>query len=331
MLTSRQNLLETIRGGHPDRFVNQFEPFKCQWCTPIDMLFPMPECGGEPQKSHWGITWAFPKGTPGFFPLTDPEHVLIKDITRWKEVVKMPQTDFPEEDWGWIVEEAGKVDREQYFCTAAIAPGIFETCHSMMGMEECMINLYEEPEYMHELIDFILQYELKLAENICTYIKPDALYHHDDWGSQTSSFMSPEMFREFLVEPYKKLYGYYKAHGVEVIVHHSDSYLENLVPEMIEMGIDVWQGTMSTNHIPQILGKYGGQISIMGGIDNGKIDREDWTEEKVCAEVDKICAWCGTKYFIPDMTIGDERSTYPGVYETVSEEIDRLSKRYFKR
>lgn len=27
MLTKRQNLLETIRGGKPDRFVNQFEPF----------------------------------------------------------------------------------------------------------------------------------------------------------------------------------------------------------------------------------------------------------------------------------------------------------------
>ena len=98
--------------------------------------------------------------------MTDPEHVVIKDITRWKEYVHMPQTEFPEEDWAWIVEEANKVDRENYFCTAAIAPGIFETCHSLMGMEECVINLYEEPEVMHELIEFILTYELKLAENI---------------------------------------------------------------------------------------------------------------------------------------------------------------------
>ena len=27
MLTKRHNLLETIHGGHPDRFVNQFEAF----------------------------------------------------------------------------------------------------------------------------------------------------------------------------------------------------------------------------------------------------------------------------------------------------------------
>ena len=28
MLTIRQNLLETIHGGHPDRFVNQYEFLK---------------------------------------------------------------------------------------------------------------------------------------------------------------------------------------------------------------------------------------------------------------------------------------------------------------
>ena len=30
MLTKRQNLLETIKGGNPDRFVNQYEALVCQ-------------------------------------------------------------------------------------------------------------------------------------------------------------------------------------------------------------------------------------------------------------------------------------------------------------
>jgi hypothetical protein len=28
MLTKRENLLETIRGGNPDRYVNSYEPFE---------------------------------------------------------------------------------------------------------------------------------------------------------------------------------------------------------------------------------------------------------------------------------------------------------------
>jgi hypothetical protein len=31
MLTKRENLLETIRGGNPDRFVNGYEPFELIW------------------------------------------------------------------------------------------------------------------------------------------------------------------------------------------------------------------------------------------------------------------------------------------------------------
>lgn len=329
MLTPRENLLETIRGGRPDRYVNQFEPFQMQWCTPIDLLYPLPERGGEPKPAIWGPVFAFPEGTPGPFPLHDEEHLVIKDITHWQEYVKMPRTDFSEEDWAWIVEEAGKVDRDRYFCAAFVGPGVFENCHHMMGMQECLINFYEEPEKMHELIDFITQYELKLAENICKYMRPDAIYHHDDWGSQTSSFLSPEMFRKFLLEPYQKIYGYYKANGVELIIHHSDSYLENMIPELIDAGIDIWQGALSTNNIPGIIEKYGGKLTVMGGIDNGKVDRADWTEESVRAEVNRICRWAGTKYFIPNTCYGGDESTYPGVYETVSDEIDRLSREFF--
>ena len=54
------------------------------------------------------------------------------------------------------------------------------------------------------------------------------------------------MFEEFLLPAYKDIYGCYKENGVELIVHHSDSYAATLVPYMIEMGIDIWQGVMTT-------------------------------------------------------------------------------------
>ncbi|MGL6294696.1 MAG: uroporphyrinogen decarboxylase family protein, partial [Eubacterium aggregans] len=85
------------------------------------------------------------------------------------------------------------------------------------------------------------------------------------------------MFEEFIVPAYKKIYGYYKFHGVELIVHHSDSCTANLVPAMIDVGIDIWQGCIDANDIPSLIKEYGGQISFMGGIDNSKIDKEDCT------------------------------------------------------
>ena len=43
------------------------------------------------------------------------------------------------------------------------------------------------------------------------------------------------------------------------------------------MGIDVFQGALITNNIPELLKKYGPQIAIHGGIGNGIYDTADWT------------------------------------------------------
>ena len=325
MLTIRENLLETIHGGHPDRFVNQYEAFK-MLNTPLNLHDHNPKYGEENVVNAWGVTRSWPEGTPGPFPVHTPDKIVIKDITRWREYVHAPSLDFPEEEWETFVKAAEAVDRTQYFATFFCAPGVLEQCHHLGEIQATMMNFYEEPEAMHELIDYLTEYELRLAARVCKYLKPDALFHHDDWGSQTSTFISPAMFEEFLLPAYKQIYGYYKSHGVELVVHHSDSYAATLVPYMIEMGIDIWQGVMTTNNIPELIRKYGGKISFMGGIDSASVDRPDWNREMVAREVKRACDENGKLYFIPCATQGLGISTYEGVYETTSEEIARYSK-----
>jgi uroporphyrinogen-III decarboxylase len=138
------------------------------------------------------------------------------------------------------------------------------------------------------------------------------------------------MFAEFFVPAYKKIYGYYKSQGVELIIHHSDSYAANLVASMIEMGIDIWQGCTSTNNVPDLIKKYGKNISFMGDIDNGVVDREDWTPELVAREVRRACETNGKHYFIPCSTMGIPSSSYPGVYEEINKNIDKSSKLMFR-
>ena len=257
MLTKRENFLETIRGGRPDRFVNQYEAFRILY-NPVMMHSPMPGPGDLYVVNDWGIVNSWPAGTPGPFPVHKPETIVIKDITHWRDYVHAPATKYSEAEWEPFIKQAEEVDRKEYFATPFVAPGLFEQCHHLGEIQNTLINFYEEPEYMHELIDYLTEYELSLAEEICTHLKPDALFHHDDWGSQTSTFISPEMFEEFYLPSYKKIYGMYKSMGVEVIIHHSDSYAATLVPYMVEMGIDVWQGVMCSNNIPDLIAKYGG-------------------------------------------------------------------------
>jgi Uroporphyrinogen-III decarboxylase len=300
MLTKRQNLMETIKGGNPDRFVNQYEFMN------LIMEAPLGEMAGPGQTivNGWGITFSGPADQLGGFPVHDAEHKVLKDITDWKNQVKAPVVATSDEAWAAAVAHAKAVDRNEEFVTAFVAPGVFEMTHHLMSMEDALMALYEEPEDMHDLIDYLVDYELAYAKELINRIHPDCIFHHDDWGSQRSSFVSPEMFAEFFLPAYKKIYGFYKENGVELIVHHSDSYGVNLVPFMIDMGIDIWQGVMTTNNVPELIEKYGKQIAFMGAIDSGVVDFPGWTPEIVAEYTEKACKECGKLYFIPNLTQG---------------------------
>ena len=330
MLTKRQNMIETMKvDGHPDRFVNGYEALGLVMGSPFGKRNPNPKPGELNVVNAWGITKSWPKGTPGAFPVHTPEKIVIKDIDEWQKYVKVPRVKYDAEEWEPFIEMAEKVDRNEQFVCAYFAPGVFEQCHYLMEIQNCLMAFYESPDEMHELIDCITQFELDYAAEVCKYMKPEGLFHHDDWGSQISTFLSPDMFREFIKPAYMKIYHYYKDHGVQLIVHHSDSYAATLVPDMIDMGIDVWQGVMRTNDIPSLIKQYGGKITFMGGIDSATVDYEGWTEEEVAKQVRAACESCGTKFFIPCTSQGLPISTYPGVYEAVSREVDKMSREMF--
>ncbi len=325
MLTKKQNLLETIKGGNPDRFVNQYEFMEIIMEAPKRVR----PVKGETILNEWGITYSWPEDQIGPFPVHDDEHRVLKDITKWKEIVKVPSVEFSDEIWAPAIEHANAVDRDDKFVAVFYASGNFEMTHMLMGMEDAMMGLYEEPECMHELIDCLIDYEIRYAEQIIERIKPDALFHHDDWGGQIATFLSPDMFNEFYLEPYKRAYKFWRDNGIELIVHHSDSYAATLVPSMIDMDIDIWQGVMSTNNTPELVKQYGPQISFMGDLDSGPLDVKDWSKEAIYAAVEKTCTTCGKQYFIPCLTQGGPGSSFPGVYDCASEAINEMSKKMF--
>ena len=327
MLTKRQNFLEAIRGGKPDRFPNQFEALEFIWDTPFSRRGLRGELrpGGPPVVSEWGVTMQYPEGTPGPFPMHDEEHIVLKDITKWREQVTFPSLEIDVAEWEECAAKVAQIDRTDKFVSAMVAPGVFDQIHFLMGMEECLISFYTEPEALKEFLRAFTDWKLEYARIQCEYLKPEVVFHHDDFGSQISTFLSPDMFAEFIFPCYKEIYGYYKAHGVDLIIHHSDSYAATLIPHMIDVGIDVFQGCLDTNNIPELIKKYEGKMSFMGGINNGIVDVPGWTDELIGSYVEKMCRDCGTLYYIPCCTAGGPGSSYPGVYDTVTKQIERVS------
>lgn len=137
------------------------------------------------------------------------------------------------------------------------------------------------------------------------------------------------MFADYFIEPYKEIYGYYRDHGCELVIHHSDCYAANLVPYMIEMGVDIWQGCMRANSVPELIRKYGGQISFMGNIDNKDVDFEGLTEDDYKKVAVKAMESCGNKYFIPCIAQGIPSSIIPGAYMGLCSAIDEYNSEKF--
>lgn len=330
MLSIKENLLETLKkDGHPDRFVKGWEFVGVLFPAPYYMAdYPLaPDTRGYDQ---YGVYWDWPVGQMGPFPVHDEEHRILKDICEWREIVKKPY--IPEDPgfWGMLNGMAAGA-RAQGKLVAALHPqGIFERLHALMGMEDCMCNFYEEPEEMEELINFLVEIEIDFAKVMIEKVGIEAVLHHDDWGSGETTFMSKDMFDEFILPAYKKIYGFYKENGI-LIIHHNDGWAASLVPSMIEMGIDIWQGVLRTNDIPALLDKYEGQITFMGGIRSAEVDLPDSDPAKIEAEVEELCAMIsGKRSFIPALTAGVPASSFPGNMDLADAAVEKMNEKYFK-
>jgi len=326
MLTPRQNFMEVMKGGNPERFVNQFE-FYTMAFTP-GAFGPQAELGGF-AKDAWGVTTHWREGVVNAYPMHGPEYTVVQDITRWQETFIAPPINDNDDDWAPIEAMCAAVNRDEVFLASMIFPGFFEMMHYMMGMSEALANYIEEPELVKQMIDYYLQYLKRSCDVITRRVHPDMLCFSDDLGTAVSSFISPEMFKEFFLEPYKELFGYWREHGAELIYMHNDSYCANLVPYFIEAGIDVWQGVVVKNNCPELVREYGGRIVFMGDIDSGVVDSPYWTPEIVEREVRRACTTNGKLYFVPSMTMAGPPTLFEGVNDCITACIDKMSEEMF--
>jgi len=329
MLTARENMRRCVRGEKPDRYVNQYEALKLL-STPLAFHNERPVKGGEDKVNAWGVTYSYPMNVPAAFPVHTPEKIVVKDIEDWKEYVKAPSLIWPEDEWDKMIAMYEAVDRTKAYATTMCIPGIFEQTHHLCSIDEALVYYMTNIEEMTDLIKYIAEWELKFAELVCDRLHPDAILHHDDWGSEQNTFFRPAMFDDLFLEPYKQIYGYYHDHGVELIVHHADSWCASIVPEMIEMGIDVWQGPMHSNNVPDLVKKYGKQITFMGEIDNKFVDYDACTYED-CKRVVKnaIESVDSIEGFIPGITQGGTGALYEGSYEGLWQAIDEYNIEHF--
>lgn len=319
-MTPKEIFLECLKpGGRPERQLKQYEGLNFVPFDPIGTYLSAAATPGSMEVNRWGVTIMYPVGAPGRMPHITPENKVIKDITRWREVVHAPDI-ASNCRTGWD-ELLKKVSRDDKLLTGFMPTGLFEQCHYMMGFEDTLTNFFEHPKEMHELIEYINDYRLEYAKMLIDNMHPEVILSHDDWGTKEALFMRPDMWRDFFKEPYRRLYQYIRSRGV-ITIHHADSYLVPIVEDMAEIGIQVWQGVLPENNIPELQKQLGGRMALMGGI-GAAIDRVDATEAEIRAHVrSTLETCCPAGNFIPCITYGDPGTVFDFVDPIIDSEID---------
>jgi uroporphyrinogen-III decarboxylase len=117
-----------------------------------------------------------------------------------------------------------------------------------------------------------------------------------------------------------------------IIMHHADSFLEPIVEDMVELGIDIWQGALPQNNIPKVQKQLKGRMVIMGGIDAAIVDRDDSTDDEIRTEVRRALEeYTPGGSFIPGLTYGAPGSIHPKVDVIITEELEKFNRERYKQ
>ncbi len=327
-MTAKEIFLELLKpDGKPERQLVQYEALQMALGDPIGGYLHEGRRPGATITDRWGTVIEWPADAPGSMPLVTDENKVIKDITRWRDYVHAPEFVSHSSDpevWEGLRAKVRERAGDERLVAGFMATGIFEQCHFLMPFKDVLTNLYDHPKEMHELIDYITEFRLTYVKHLIENLKPDVIFSHDDWGTKDALFMKPDMWREFFKEPYRRFYGYIREQGV-IAIHHADSYLAPIVEDMAEIGIQVWQGVLPENNIPELQKRLKGSMVLMGGI-GAAIDREDAGEEEVrCYVHDALHEYCPGGHFIPSITYGLAGTVYKHVDPWIDDEIRKYN------
>lgn len=142
---------------------------------------------------------------------------------------------------------------------------LYERAWTLRGMENLLMDMVLNPEFVHQLLQAITNYNLKQIEKALTY-DIDAVYFGDDWGQQQGLIMGYALWKEFIYPYVKQMYQTVRKAGKKVFIH-SCGDVDELFEDLIEAGLNCFNPFQpEVMDIEQLMKKYAGRLSFHGGL-----------------------------------------------------------------
>ena len=234
------------------------------------------------RTSPWGVTMKHFKeedSTPEFldYKVTTPE--------AWEEAKKRMTLSDDRIPWDYLKENYDKWRAEGRWIRGVFWFG-FDVTHSwMMGTENVLVAMIEEPEFIEDIFDTYLNHTIALYDRLW-----DAGYHfdemfwYDDMGYKGTTFFSPNMYRELLQPYHTRAVKWAHDHGVYAQLHSCGDIM-TLLPDIVATGVDALNPleVKAGMDVFEIKRKYGDRLTLHGGINAVK-----WSDaDAILAEIDE--------------------------------------------
>lgn len=206
---------------------------------------------------------------------------------RWKEA-KQAMLTYHEDriPWDYLKKNYPRWKAEGRFLQLTVWFG-FDVAHShMIGTENFLIGLLDEPEWATDVFDTYLKTSLDLCQRILDAgYEFDGIFWYDDMGYKGTPFFSPQIYRELLQPYHKKVVDWAHERGM-VTELHSCGFIEPLLPDIIQTGVEMLNPLeIKAGMDPQRLkSTWGDKLAFHGGI-NAQL----WNDiDRVKAEMERI-------------------------------------------
>lgn len=147
---------------------------------------------------------------------------------------------------------------------------MFERAWSLRGMENLLMDMILEPDFVNQLLDAIADFNLRIIELALEY-DVDGFMFGDDWGQQSGLIMGPKLWRKFIKPRQARMYARIKKEG-KYVFQHSCGDIHEIFPDLIDIGLNVYQTFQPEIYdIRKIKAEFGDRLTFWGGISTQRL------------------------------------------------------------
>jgi uroporphyrinogen decarboxylase len=157
---------------------------------------------------------------------------------------------------------------DEYWIVGVTVTTILETAWALRGLEQLMLDFVMNPDLAETLLDIPYNYHLTAAKKLVE-LGVDMIWAGDDVGAQHKMMISPRMWRKFFKNRMANFISELKTINPNVkIAYHTDGNVEPIIPDLIEIGLDVLNPIQPASMDPaEIKKRFGNELSFWGTID----------------------------------------------------------------